>query len=246
MELPLPEYIEARIRQRPPDGLPVVPGSTPVVAFGDVRNATVATLGWNPSKLEFLDSAGNELTGQERRLETLSSLGAGDLSSAKHDVIHRVFQGCNDYFQLQPYRKWFGVLEKVLHLQDVSYYNGTACHLDFVQWATDPTWRDLQRAAKQRLIGADLPFLRQQLAQEHIQLLLLNGSGIAKACSESLGFDLTETQLPGRPAIRLFVGRTPEGVRVIGWNLNLQSSFGVSNAYINAVGMAIQQIHSRS
>ena len=93
MELPLPEYIEARIRQRPPDGLRVVPGSTPVVAFGDVRRAKVATLGWNPSKLKFLDSAGNELAGQERRLETLSSLDAGDLPSAKHDAILRVFQG---------------------------------------------------------------------------------------------------------------------------------------------------------
>ena len=57
-------------------------GSTPVVAFGDVRKAAVATLGWNPSKREFLDSRGNELVRTERRLETLASLGESDLATA--------------------------------------------------------------------------------------------------------------------------------------------------------------------
>jgi len=56
----VPAYIEARIRQLPPAGAPVLPGSTPVVASGDVRKATVATLGLNPSKREFLHANGEE------------------------------------------------------------------------------------------------------------------------------------------------------------------------------------------
>ena len=241
MGFSVPEYIVTRIRRHPPEGLPVVPGSTPVVAFGDLRTANVATLGWNPSKLEFLDRDGNELTDAGQRLETLSSLGVSDLSSASPAAIRRVFEGCNEYFQLRPYRKWFGVLEKILNLLGVSYYDRTACHLDLVQWATDPTWRKLQRVHRESLIEADLPFLRQQLSQEHVRLLLLNGSGIVKAFSRRLGCDLTERIIPGESGWKLFVGRTPQDVNVIGWNKNLQSSFGVSNKYIKAVGMAIKR-----
>lgn len=234
----VPEYIEQRIRQPLPTGMPVVPGSTPVIAFGDLRRANVATLGWNPSKLEFLDQAGSELSGGQRRLETLTSLTHRDLSTAPAAVIREVFEGCNHYFQRNPYRRWFDVLEKVLKRLNVSYYDGTACHLDFVQWSTDPVWRDLRPFEKELLIAADLPFLRQQIAQEHIQLLLLNGSGIAKQFSNRLGVQLSETDA-GLSEGKLFVGKSAEGVQVIGWNLNLQSSFGVSNAYIESVATAI-------
>ncbi len=241
MDFPVPEYVQTRIRQRPPNGLPIVPASTPVIAFGDVRKAKVATLGWNPSKLEFLNGRGYELTGPMRRLESLSSLGVTDLSSASPEVIWRVFESCNTYFQRCPYRKWFDVLEKVLRRLGASYYDGTACHLDLVQWATDPTWRELQSSQKEVLIEADLPFLRQQLFQEHIEFLLLNGSGIAKAYSERLHQTLTERVISDKVALKLFVGCTPHGVTVIGWNKNLQSSFGVSNDYIRAVSIAIEK-----
>ena len=94
---------------------------------------------------------------------------------------------------------------------------------------------------RESLIEADLPFLRQQLSQEHVRLLLLNGSGIVKTFSRRLGCDLTERIIPGEIGWKLFVGRTPQDVNVIGWNKNLQSSFGVSNKYIKAVGMAIKR-----
>jgi hypothetical protein len=46
----------------------VIPGTTPVLSFGDARRARVATLGLNPSRVEFLYQNGNELTGDSRRL----------------------------------------------------------------------------------------------------------------------------------------------------------------------------------
>ena len=241
MNLPIPEYIENRVRLRAPDGVPVVPGSTPVVAFGNVQTAKVATLGWNPSKLEFLDEQGNGLAGTKQRLETLTSLGESDLSSASHEVIRRVVEGCNAYFQRCPYERWFKVLQKVLIHLGKSYYDGTACHLDLVQWSTDPTWRHLSRVQRKNLVDTDLPFLREQLSQEHIELLLLNGSGIAKMFSKSFGCNLPERMFPGDTPLKLFVGRTDHEVRVIGWNKNLQSSFGVSNKYIEAVAVAVKQ-----
>ena len=49
----VPGYVEARIRRPPPEDCRVVVGSTPVVAFGDPRRSRVATLGLNPSRIEF-------------------------------------------------------------------------------------------------------------------------------------------------------------------------------------------------
>ena len=47
------DYVERRITQTPPGDCCVVPGSTPVISFGDVRTARVATVGINPSFVEF-------------------------------------------------------------------------------------------------------------------------------------------------------------------------------------------------
>jgi hypothetical protein len=235
----LPSYIEGRIRQRPPTGWPIVRGSTPVVAFGDLSRSTVATLGWNPSKLEFLGNNGRELAGEERRLETLASLDENDLECASHQSVRRVFHACSGYFHRRPYR-WFNPLEKVLRSAGASYYDGSACHIDLVQWATDPVWGKLSQSHQRTFLAADLPFLERQLSQESIQVLLLNGKGIVSAYRELLHGRLLESSVPEHSRLRLFSGRDPRGFIVIGWNINLQSSFGVSNYEIGAIGSAVK------
>jgi hypothetical protein len=235
----MPDYIEARIRQRRPAGGAVVAGSTPVVAFGDVRRSKVATLGWNPSKREFLDKHGNELEGSERRLETLKSIGVSDPAGVPVEFAHRVFEGCCNYFHRQPYG-WFNKLERVLKQVDASYCDGSACHLDLVQWATDPVWGKLPKIEKTKLIDADLPFLKQQLAQERFELLLLNGTGIMDAYEKHLGGKLSEISLSDPGRLKLFAGIGAAGMKVIGWNINLQSSRGVSNEEIDKVAAAVR------
>jgi hypothetical protein len=178
------------------------------------------------------------LAGEDRRLESLASVGQSDLASAPEESIRLVFDGCSNYFRRRPYRRWFDVLEKVLCPLGASYYAGTACHLDLVQWATDPTWQKLQRHHKSSLIADDLAFLSQQLSDENIELLLLNGSGIAQAYSEGFGCVFSQRVFPGPQPVRLFVGTSLNRTKVIGWNKNLQSSFGVSNEYIRAVVVA--------
>jgi hypothetical protein len=236
----VPDYIEARIRQRRPAGGAVVAGSTPVVAFGDVRKSKVATLGWNPSKREFLDGGGNELQGDERRLETLKSIGVNDLADAPGEFVNRVFQGCCNYFHRTPYGRWFNKLERLLKQVNASYYDGSACHLDFVQWATDPVWGKLHEIEKTKLIDADLPFLTRQLSQEKFQLLLLNGTGIMEAYENYLGGKLTEVPLSDPGRLKLFAGTSAEGLKVVGWNINLQTSRGVWNREIDQIGAAVK------
>jgi hypothetical protein len=56
----------------------------------------------------------------ERRLETLASIGENELMDAPIEAVHRVFQACNNYFHRRPYR-WFNGLERILKKMDSSY-----------------------------------------------------------------------------------------------------------------------------
>lgn len=129
------------IRRTPPEGAGVVPGSTPVVAFGDPDRARVATLGLNPSRREFLDRHGRLLDGSERRLATLASLRAVRLEDLGDKQVAEVITDCAGYFRRHPYRRWFDPLDRLLQsAAAASYYDSTACHFDLVQWATNPVW----------------------------------------------------------------------------------------------------------
>src|SRR5205814_6524697 len=92
---------------------PVVPGSTPVVAFGDPRRATVATLGINPSHREFIENGGL-LSGEDRRLATLEPLGADRLDRLTDEQVASVVADCPSYFQRRPYQRWFDPLDRLL------------------------------------------------------------------------------------------------------------------------------------
>lgn len=229
----IPKYIEQRIRRPSPDNSCVVPGTTPVVAFGNARKSTVATLGLNPSRKEFLDDSGHELSGSERRLATHKSLGLSDLTNASTKAVEQVLHDCDSYFQCNPYWSWFGQLEKVLQQCGASYKDDSACHLDLVQWATDPTWNNLRPAKlKNQLIDADAEFLKAQLTNENITLLIVNGSGVVEQLHRKLGAILREVDhIDGmwQHRVRFCAGKLFDQVRVISWNVNLQSSQGVSN-----------------
>ncbi len=237
----LPRFIEERILRRRPAGVGVVPGSTPVVSFGDFRSARFATLGWNPSKNEFLDRRGLELDGDNRRLETRSTIGAAVLERGSTNAARFVFEGCSHYFNRNPFH-WFNKLQKVLRHVGASYQKGSACHLDLVQWATDPVWRGLTDAQQARLLKADLPFLVKQLSRSSIRLLLLNGSGIVDAFCEHVGDVLKPVTLSRQGRIRIHAGRHTNGMKVIGWNINLQSSRGVKNAEIKWIGTIVKRL----
>src|SRR5262249_40842193 len=114
-------YIEQRLRRPAPHNCHVVPGSTPVISFGPASTAGVATLGLNPSRVEFLDDAGRERTGAQRRLATHRSLHTSDLVHARPEVLEQVVADCSSYFRRNPYRRWFDQLERVLTECGASY-----------------------------------------------------------------------------------------------------------------------------
>lgn len=241
----IPKYIDKRIRRPIPLNSNVVPGSTPVVSFGDALSAKVATLGLNPSRAEFLDRGGNELVEHERRLATHRSLGTSDLAGASAAVVSEVFDKCRSYFSRNPYMNWFGRLEQILNALGASYHDGSACHLDLVQWATDPTWGTLTTSCKKSLLREDAAFLETQLLHENIELLLVNGRGALEELRRTLKLSLSELEpisgLSDQPA-RIFAGKIFDRIDVVAWSTNLQSSFGVKVELRSAIADRVLEL----
>jgi hypothetical protein len=235
----VPIHVERRIRRRQPSDCGVVPTSTPVISFGALESASVATLGLNPSWHEFLDDGRAELAEKRRRLETLASLGTDRLEIASIDLVARVALACNRYFQTNPYR-WFSQLEPFVRATGASYYNGSACHLDLVQWATFPVLGELRPAVRRRLLNEDVPFLAEQLTHAKLRLLLLNGKSVVAAFADAFQAHMEEIERVA--ATRIFLGEL-SGIRVVGWSTNIQSSFGVTNALRQAIAERLHELH---
>lgn len=230
----VPAYVADRIRQPVPDGCSVVPGSTPVVVFGDLRTATVATLGFNPSENEFVTNDGVPV--DPRRLSTYVSLGVETLTMATDEQVAHVLTECYEYFHHNPYYTYFKPSENLLQATvGASYLDGTACHLDLIQWATDPVFGKLPSAVRKKLIAADQEFLRQQLLVENVRLILLNGSGVIDAVRK-MGVDLVEAEpaVADDKSARIVVGKD-YGACFIGWNKFLPGAFGVNGALKQAI-----------
>ncbi len=261
---PLPAYLERMVRRVPPDGTEqyVVPGSTPVISFGKARTATVATVGINPSRIEFAE-AGVFLDGAQRRLATLVSLGlvaseevAGwesgsaaaaaclqQLPSLTGGRVAQVVEDCEHYFtgnpptfKGNPYWRWFRPLQRLLEEADLpTYLEGGACHLDLVQWATEPVWGGIKKndkAAADALLSDGVQHLTEQLRQRNLRLVLLNGRQVLDQIEAT---DIASMRFAGEmiyhencPPAALYLGHAHEAC-FVGWSANLQSGFGTSS-----------------
>ena len=178
--------IEERVIERAmatyPDMPEIVKYSTPVVSFGYPIGARVATLGINPSSNEFQIGNGNKdpLESSEKRLVDTQVLGLDNVKSLSRDQAIKVVNGCYSYFSNKPY-KWFDDLEEyALRPAGYSYKNGSACHLDLVQWATDPVWQNekMSKSKRKILLDSDKEFLEYQLSNYDFDYVFLNGSTV--------------------------------------------------------------------
>lgn len=209
----------------------MVKGSTPVVAFGDPEVARVATLGINPSIREFRTPRG-WLDGPQRRLATLKSLDATRTENLSDKQVAQVVADCANYFQRNPYLQWFTPLDIVLQKGlGVSYFDQTACHLDLVQWATDPVWSKIpDRQARRQLLDDGVEHLRAQLHKSVVDTVVVNGDAVWKQliATDSVSVTHEESLAFGnqQSTTKLRVAKG-SGVRFFGWTLNLQGTFGV-------------------
>lgn len=213
----------------------LVSGSTPVISFGDFTICKVATLGINPSSIEFVDTRGKVLEKGKKRLTDLETLGLTNtdfFESRKH--VDEIWKGCQDYFnqELNPYWKWFGDLEKVLAKSNYSYLNSTVCHLDLFPLATKKMFSQFTKIEKFVSVTNFRFVLDSQLQESNIEKLIFNGATVFNSLqftqNYQLNYDgLIKYKVKGRQlSSKLFFGETNYGQKIYGWTVNLQAFRG--------------------
>ena len=241
-------------------GTEVIPWGSPVPSFGDPSHSRVATLGINPSNREFVDKLGNELQGIDRRFHTLRSLGLDSWSGADARHLDLILESCRQYFARNPYDTWFRRLDIVLSGAHVSYYEhpSTACHFDLIPYATEKKWSDLTKRQQSVLMNVAGDTLGLILRDSPIRVLVLNGSAVVKGFEMISGLRLEQEPVEawslGRKSKRDVRGIAFKGtvdimsgvqlgrqVKVIGYNHNLQGSFGVSTEVVRSIKTWIAQ-----
>lgn len=164
------------------------PDLGPVLYFGRLKEAKIVTVSINPSDNEFLDNRNKKpLTDDEKRFETLASLGRTNWSGLTQNDYDKIIYCCDNYFQINPYRKWFDELEKVINYSNYSYYDqkvsegyDRAAHIDLFCWATQPKWGNLpnKKADQDILMELGLPVLAELLKateSPNLEKIVLNG-----------------------------------------------------------------------
>lgn len=225
----------------------IIPWSSPIPSFGDLSRARVATLGLNPSNREFVDNSGNELVDTARRFHTLRSLGLARWCDIKARHLRLIWDSCRTYFSRNPYDAWFKQLEHLIGETRTSYYNGSeaACHVDLIPYATACKWTGLSHHQRSYLFYQAGDTLGLLLRDSPVQLLILNGSSVVANFEKIAGIQL-DRQIMHDWMLRrhshsnimgvAYAGTVHElsgiklkrGLMVLGFNHNIQSSFGVT------------------
>lgn len=219
--------LRSRLRREP--GPSTVPGTLPVLFFGDLFSAEVATVGLNPSDQEYTDRHGALLTDSKQRFATLSSLGAtkrGELTDEQCDEAVRVMRAY--YRPDKPVFGWFAALGRVVEGLGASLRDGTAAHLDLVQEATHPTWSALPQHERSRLLADDLPFLEWEIRAFPLRAVICTGKTASGHVRARLGVEVQETGEMAR--IKWWIGRANVDGRHVGfagWNYPLARPTGL-------------------
>ncbi|MEX2410957.1 MAG: hypothetical protein WD607_06215 [Candidatus Paceibacterota bacterium] len=228
--------------------LELIPWSAPIISFGSIKNAKIATLGLNPSNREFVNKLGKELKGKSRRFHTLESLSIKSWSEIEEHHINSILDYCNNYFLNNPYDLWFKKLDHIISGTQCSYYfpYSNTCHLDLVPYATMIKWGELNKAQQDFLIDESANVLGRIVENSSIRLMILNGRSVINNFSKisDITFHVTRKSnwdLPRQKRKNIkgfsFIGysssigntKLSKEIIVIGFNHNIQSSYGLTN-----------------
>jgi hypothetical protein len=236
------------------EDLELIKWSCPVPSFGNLPTATIATLGLNPSNREFMDADGVEITGNKRRLPTLTYFGLDGWKDAKEEHFHSILDFCFEYFERNPYDSWFKRLDYIISGTSYSYYfpSQKACHLDLIPFATAAKWGNLTPVQQSRLLESNRETLGLLLCASDVRMLLLNGQSVVNNLEQIAGVKFTRTLMPDwalprkesddvlgfayRGTIEAIGGvRLNRTIEVLGYNHNIQSSFGVTREVLDSI-----------
>lgn len=246
-------------------GTDVIRWGSPVPSFGDLSTSRVATLGLNPSNREFVDELGDELQGSFRRFHTLNSLGLESWADADARHLRLILESCRTYFLGNPYDRWFKRLDQVISGANASFYDEShsACHLDLIPYATARKWTELTARQRSSLLAVAADTLGLLLRDSAVRILILNGRSVVELFQDVAGICLEQQRMPAWSLTRQpkpdVPGSAYKGmvdslsgfkftheILILGYNHNLQSSFGVTRAVILAIRDWISRMVSKA
>jgi len=224
----MPDFFLDRLRAEPI--AETVPGSLPVLFFGNFFAASIATVGLNPSLQEYLSPGGEELDGPGRRFETLRSLGVPSRSSLSDEHAVQAMARMRGYFECgKPVYRWFGGLSRVVQGMGFSFTEGCAVHLDLLQEATDPTWSRLRPTARTMVLGRDLQFLRRQIEEFPLRAVVCTSRRVLDEVNQMLSATVVAQGKLERVRWTVGIAGTPRGsVGIVGWNIPLARPTGLT------------------
>ncbi len=127
------------------------------------------------------------------------------------------------------------------------------CHLDLVPFATSEKWAYLPPANRRALVDQGREAMAELIRDSPLEFLILNGRSVVTEFETFAGVRLDahlrdDWSLPRRDGSQvegmLYTGQIDRlgsieferSVQVIGYNHNLQSSFGVTSTAMRAIG----------
>lgn len=235
----------------------------PIVWFGNIRKSEIATLGINPSNKEFENDDLDNLDERASRFPTLETFRLDSWEEARNEDLQEVISSYNNYFRNNPYKRWFNVLEYLFRYSDYSYYfpSENLIHLDVVPVATKHKWSQLNKQVKNEFIENYGGILGQVVKSSKLKCIILNGRSVVSFMQELTNSELVEEYKPewdlkrgkdGKVRGYSYQGKItrigdvalPQPIKLLGYNHNLQSSFGVSKIVLDSVGNWVnKEIH---
>lgn len=241
----------------------VIKWASPIISFGNLEKAKVATVGLNPSDMEFVDRNKEELKSDSRRFHTLSSLNIEKWDDLDDHQTMKILEMNKRYFSNNPYNLWFKKLNYLLEDSDLSYYFplNNACHIDIVPYATSKKWVELKSEEKQYLINKSKEILDNILKVSNISFLVLNGRSVIENFQKvfDINFEVNhqsswDLKQNGGRIVKgySFIGNIsnvgnvelPRIIKVVGYNHNIQSSFGITKYVLDEIKKWITEQYS--
>ena len=169
--------------------------------------------------------------------------------------LRLIIESCEAYFKGNPYNRWFRTLDQVVTAANASYYpaaGGAACHLDLIPYTTAQKWTDLTRGQRAALLTASGDALASLLRDSAVQVLILNGQSVVDHFAAAFGVRLEKQGMPdwtlSRASTKHVAGFAYQGfvgelagvdlgreIAILGFNHNLQSSYGVTKNVIQRI-----------
>lgn len=228
----------------------IIKDYTPILYFGEIVNSKIATIGLNPSDKEYYDSEGKSYN----RFLHKQDLKISSWNEISNDEIVKIKTSFDYYFKHNPYKSWFNRLDDLLADESYSYYFpfNNLVHFDIIPVATKNKWGNLSSANRDLLIAQFGNYLEYLITESSIEICILNGQSVVDNFQRIFNHSLykthieewdisTKNKIVKGHCYKAILNKKNKRILVLGFNHNIQSSFGVSKYLVSCIRKWLQK-----